>query len=74
MSYEPGPHGSHKHLCPGCNWRWVCTCLEPDQHHGFCFECRPADITPNPPVDSGRPIDPFEAAALKRWDLLKEDQ
>jgi hypothetical protein len=36
----------HQHPCPRCGWRWTCTCQDPDQHHGFCFEC--ADKTQSP--------------------------
>lgn len=59
MSYD-----THKHRCPKCQWNWVCTCSEPDQHHGFCFDC-----DPNPPA----PLPVHQSVLVsERWDLRDE--
>ena len=61
MSYP-----THKHRCPGCNFSWVCTCADPENHHGFCFECQPATAPPPPAGQLS------ESEVLKRWDLAQE--
>lgn len=53
----------HKHRCPGCGWNWTCTCREPDEHHGFCFECAakassvPVEAKTTPPTTPTPPPD-----------------
>lgn len=67
-------YSTHRHRCPACGWNWTCTCQEPDEHHGFCFECSekassvPAEAPEGSGMDSGS--DPTKKSRLRAsWEL-----
>lgn len=53
----------HQHPCLACGWKFPCTCNDPNEHSGLCFECAakasslpaegisPPDVAPRTPCD-----------------------